>query len=118
MTESEYRFTIRPLAEGEGTGYLIEYPDLPGCMSDGETIEEAIANGADAKQAWLTTVIEDGLPVPPPTHPDAAYSGKWQIRVPRSLHRHLAERAELEGVSLNALATAFLAEGLGRKNAA
>jgi hypothetical protein len=43
-----YRFTVRPLPEEEGGGYLIEFPDLPGCMSDGETIEEAITNGIDA----------------------------------------------------------------------
>ena len=46
MKEIEYRFTIRPLSTEEGSGYLIEFPDLPGCMSDGETIGEAIANGA------------------------------------------------------------------------
>jgi antitoxin HicB len=43
-----YRFTIRPLSENKGGGYLIEFPDLPGCMSDGETIEEAIVHGLDA----------------------------------------------------------------------
>ena len=46
MSEVEYRFTVRPMTAEEGGGYLIEFPDLPGCMSDGETIEEAIANGA------------------------------------------------------------------------
>jgi antitoxin HicB len=43
MSEIEYRFTIRPLVEDKRGGYLIEFPDLPGCMSDCETIEEAIA---------------------------------------------------------------------------
>ena len=43
-----YRFTIRPLAEDEGGGYVIEFPGLPGCMSDGATIEQAITNGIDA----------------------------------------------------------------------
>jgi antitoxin HicB len=42
MSETEYAFTIRPLTAEEGGGYLIEYPDLLGCMSDGETVEEAI----------------------------------------------------------------------------
>ena len=45
-----YRFTMRPLTEEEGSGYLVEFPDLPGCMSDGETVEEAIVNGVDAMQ--------------------------------------------------------------------
>jgi antitoxin HicB len=51
MSDTEYRFTVRPLTGDEGGGHLIEFPDLPGCMSDGETIEEAIANGEDAKRS-------------------------------------------------------------------
>jgi antitoxin HicB len=45
---NRYRFTVRPLSKEEGGGYLVEYPDIPGCMSDGETIQEAIANGREA----------------------------------------------------------------------
>ena len=41
----QFQFTVRPLSKEEGGGYLVEYPDIPGCMSDGETIEEAITNG-------------------------------------------------------------------------
>ena len=49
----DYPFTIRHLSKEDGGGYLIEFPDLPGCMSDGETIEEAIANGQDAVSCWI-----------------------------------------------------------------
>jgi predicted RNase H-like HicB family nuclease len=49
----EYRVTIRPLSKDEGGGYLAEYPEIPGCMSDGETIEEAIANGKEALRDCL-----------------------------------------------------------------
>ena len=116
MTPIEYRFTMRPLTSGEGGGYLIEFPDLPGCMSDGETIEQAVANGVDAKDAWIAAMREAGRTVPPPTA-DAAetYSGKWVVRAPKSLHRGLAERARQEGVSLNALAVSMLAHGLGQR---
>ncbi len=118
MTETEYRFTIRPLSEDEGGGYLIEYPDLPGCMSDGETIEEAIANGRDAKAAWMAAMREAGRRVPPPgADPAEGYSGKWQLRTPKSLHRDLADRARREGVSLNTLAVTLLAQGLGERGA-
>ena len=48
-----YRFVVRPLTEEDGGGYLIEFPDLPGCMSDGETIEEAILSGIDAMRGWI-----------------------------------------------------------------
>ena len=67
MSETEYRFTIRPLTAEEGGGYLIEFPDLPGCMSDGETIEEVLANGEEAKQDWIAAMREAGRPVSPPT---------------------------------------------------
>jgi antitoxin HicB len=115
-TSLDYPFQIRPLPEEDGGGYLIEFPDLPGCLSDGATIEEAIANGADALRSWIATAREFGDPVPLPSQPsDEAYSGRWNMRVPKSLHRRLAERAKAEGVSLNTLAVTLLAEGLGRR---
>ena len=67
-----YRFTIRPLAEDEGGGDLIEFPDLPGCMSDGETIEEAITNGIDAMRGWIEAMRAEGHPIPRPTRSAAA----------------------------------------------
>jgi predicted RNase H-like HicB family nuclease len=63
----DYRFVVRPLSDDEGGGYLVEFPDLPGCISDGETIEEAVANGQDAKASWIAAMTEAGRPVPPPT---------------------------------------------------
>lgn len=112
----EYRFTIRPLGADEGGGFLIEYPDLPGCVSDGETIEEAIANGRDAKAAWITAMREAGRPVSPPgADPAEGYSGRWVLRTPKSLHRRLAEQAKRDGVSLNTLAVTLLAQGIGER---
>lgn len=117
MSSTDYPFAIRPLSESEGGGYLIEFPDLPGCMSDGETIEEAIANGEDAKRSWIAAMKQAGRPIPPPSETAAeGYSGKWQLRAPKSLHRKLAERAKQEGVSLNTLAVTLLAEGLGERS--
>lgn len=114
MPELEYPFTVRPLSDEDGGGYLVEYPDLPGCMSDGETIDEAVTNGADAVRCWVGAMREAGRPVPPPSAmSDDAFSGKWQQRVPKSLHRRLVERAKREGVSLNTLVIAMLSEGLG-----
>ena len=116
MNAIEYRFTVRPMTMEEGGGYLIEFPDLPGCLSDGATIEEAIANGAEAKGDWIAAMVEAGRPVPRPSaEAGEAYSGKWVLRTPKSLHRGLAERARQEGVSLNALAVAMLAQGLGQR---
>ena len=118
MTQADYPFAIRPMTAAEGGGYLIEYPDLPGCMADGETVEEAIAHGRDAQAAWIAAMREAGRPVPAPSgEPGGGYSGKWQLRTPKSLHRSLADRARREGVSLNTLAVALLAEGLGHREA-
>lgn len=119
MTKLKYPFTIRPLSKEEGGGFLIEFPDLPGCMSDGETVEEAIINGKDAMEGWIATCKKFGDPVPKPSIPApvSSYSGKVLSRFPRSLHAKLATRAKQEGVSLNQLVLSLVAEGLGMRNA-
>lgn len=108
----KYPFEIRPLTEDEGGGWLITFPDLPGCMSDGETPEDAMANGRDAVAAWLKAMQESGREVPQPSE---LPSGKFIARIPRSLHARLAARAKQEGVSMNSLVSVFLAESLGRR---
>jgi antitoxin HicB len=62
----QYQFTVRPLSKEEGGGYLVEYPDIPGCMSDGETIEETIANGREALRDCIEVFKESGRSVPRP----------------------------------------------------
>lgn len=111
----EYPFELRPLSDEEGGGWLVAYPDLPGCMSDGETPEEAMVNGKDALEAWLKAAAEIGRDVP---RPGDLPSGKFIARVPRSLHARLTARARQEGVSMNALVSSFLAESLGRREGA
>lgn len=119
MPEIQYPFTVRPLADEDGGGWLVEFPDLPGCMADGETPEEAIHEAADAVRSWIETARLKGDPIPEPSGSDlSAWSGKWVVRTPKSLHRRLSERARAEGVSLNTLAVALMAEGLGRRGAA
>jgi predicted RNase H-like HicB family nuclease len=60
----KYRINLRPLSEEDGGGWLAEAVELPGCMSDGETPEEAIRNLEGAKEAWLAVSLEKGYPVP------------------------------------------------------
>jgi antitoxin HicB len=107
------RFEIRPLTEEEGSGYLVEFPDYPGCIADGETPEAALKEGRDALKSYIETLKELGRAVP---EVGEVYGGQWRQRVPKSLHAALARRADREGVSLNMLATALLAEGLGRRS--
>ncbi len=113
----EYPFQVRPLTADEGGGYLIEFPDVPGCIADGETPAEAIVYGRDALKSVLLTMKEFGDPIPKPGGA-AASSGQWRQRVPKSMHSRLVDRAEREGVSLNTLVTAMIAEGLGRRKQA
>ena len=66
MSKPQYLFDISILPPEEGGGYLIEFPDLPGCISDGETFDEAIANGKDAMSCWIETAKQHGDEVPQP----------------------------------------------------
>jgi antitoxin HicB len=71
-----YPFEVKPLIHDDGGGFLISYPDFAECISDGETVGEAIANGADALQATIATLKADELPVPQPGSGDVA-TGKF-----------------------------------------
>ena len=110
---NSYPFTILPLSPEDCGGFAIEYPDLPGCISDGDTPEEALTNGYDAVKSYLLSCAHHGDPIPKPSEA----SGQWRQRVPRSLHARLVARARQEGVSLNTLVTAMIAEGLGKRRA-
>jgi antitoxin HicB len=88
-------------------GWVAEVLELPGAISQGETIEEAAENIRDAMAGWLSVAIEDGKPIPMPR--DTSYSGRFLIRIPSSLHARLTELAELEGVSLNQFVSNALA---------
>lgn len=85
--------------EDEG-GYVVSYPELPGCMTIGNSIEEAIKNADDAKKAWFEAALEDGTSI---TEPGALekYSGQFKLRLPKSLHKTLAENSKREGISMN-----------------
>ena len=66
MSIRDYEIHIRPLSEEEGGGYLAAVPELPGCMSDGESPEEALENVFDAIACWIEAAEEMGRAVPPP----------------------------------------------------
>ena len=102
-----YRLEIvRDDAEG---GFVASYPDLPGCITCGETEEEAVKNALDAKKVWLEAALEDGLAIPAPDSLEA-YSGQFKLRLPRSLHRALVEHSQREGISMNQYCVYLLAK--------
>lgn len=105
-----YPFEIRSLSEEDGGGYLITFPDIPGCMSDGKTPEEAIENGRDALWCVLKVYEEEGKPFPRLAD---QYSGKFVQRVPKSVHSRLESTAAREGVSINTLVQNYISYGLG-----
>lgn len=63
-----YAHVVSPLTADEGGGFLITFPDLPGCMSDGTTEAEAAANGRDAFGAWVSARADAGKPIPEPAN--------------------------------------------------
>lgn len=110
--ELPYRVVLYPAEEG---GYVAEIPNLPGCISQGETMEEALLMIQDAKNVWIESALEDGMEIPEPARGTEDYSGKLNIRIPKSLHRKLAEKAKEERVSLNQYINYQLARGTGYK---
>lgn len=118
-----YAHVITPLSEDDGGGFLITFPDLPGCMSDGETEAQAIENGRDAFLTFVSACADLGREIPAPTFraEDAQapqMSGRFVTRLPKFLHARLAARAAHEGVSINTLVVTLLAESLGRRSVA
>ena len=66
MSLEHYAIRIEPLSGDEGGGFLVTVPDLPGCMADGETVEQAIAEAHDAFEAWAMAEREDKGDLPAP----------------------------------------------------
>lgn len=93
-----YRMEI--VEDKDEGGFIVTYPDLPGCISCGETIESAVANAIDAKEVWLEAAIEEGIEINEPDSLDN-YSGQFKLRIPKSLHKSLAEHSQREGISMN-----------------
>jgi len=111
---SKYPFEIRPLSKEEGGGYMISFTDFSECISDGETIAEAIKNGMDALQETIAALESLKRPVPEPDS-GGTHSGKFIQRVPKSIHARLVMRAKQEGISMNSLVLSILAESLGKR---
>jgi len=102
-----YRMEIIPdTAEG---GYVVRFPELPGCLTCADTLEEAVRNAADCRKEWLTAAMEDGIDIPEPASEDE-YSGQFKLRIPKSLYKSLAEHSKAEGISMNQYCLYLLAK--------
>ena len=103
MTLSDYMklpYRMEIVEDQSEGGFVVSFPDLPGCLTCGETIEEAVTNAIDAKKAWLAAALEDGIEIFKPSSWEN-YSGQFKLRIPKSLHRDLAEHSKREGISMN-----------------
>lgn len=103
-------YSIDIVADPEG-GYVALFPDLPGCGTQGETLEETIAMAKEARELWLECEYDvDPGRIPLPSYPPE-YSGKFNVRIPKSLHHLLVDAAERDGVSLNQYVVMLLTRG-------
>ena len=105
-----YQVVVTPSPEG---GYSAKIPDLPGCITQGETRLEVLEMIEDAKICWLEATLDLGQSIDEPDF--SRYNGRLNLRIPKSLHKKLGERAEQEGVKLNQLAIYLMANGIGEQ---
>ena len=95
-----YNYIIHPIHDESGDYYHASVLELDGCQSTGDTIDEAMAGLKEAMEGWIETKLANGFSVPSPVDTES-FSGKFNIRIPKSLHFRLSVEAEREGVSLN-----------------
>ena len=102
-----YKIVITPDIE-EG-GFTVSCPELSGCLTCVDDINDAIPMINDAKKCWLEAALEEGMEINEPLLEDN-YSGQFKIRMPKSLHKSLAEHSKEEGISMNQYCLYLLAK--------
>jgi predicted RNase H-like HicB family nuclease len=85
--------------EAEG-GYVLSVPGLKGCMTCADNLEKGMKMLEDAKKQWFMAALESGYEIPEPNALED-YSGQFKLRLPKSLHKELAEKSKQEGISMN-----------------
>ena len=97
-----YTRMVQEMNDESGHYFYGRVLELDGCQSTGDTIEELYESLNEAMEGYIEVKLENGLPIPVPEKVDD-YSGKFNIRIPKTLHQRLAIEAGREGVSLNTL---------------
>ena len=93
-----YKMEIVP-DKDEG-GFVISFPELPGCITCADTLQEALQLAEQCKREWFIAAIENNVDIPLPLT-DENFSGQFKLRIPKSLHHSLSEHAKQEGISMN-----------------
>ena len=104
-------YRVEVVEDKEEGGYALHCPELSGCMTCADTIEQGFRMIEDAKREWFMVCLEDGITIPEPSRLED-YSGQFKLRLPKSLHRLLAQRSDEEGVSLNQYCVYLLSKGI------
>lgn len=113
LLKEPYSRVLIPEREGGYSAFVIEFP---GCVSAGDTPDEAMENLSEAMELWLEAVIEAGQSVPAPAEA-TDYSGRLNVRMPETIHRDAAVRAQIDGVSLNQWILSAISRALGESDA-
>src|SRR5262245_20365410 len=107
----KYKYKIDLVWDPEDKIYIAQVPELDGCVSHGKTEFEALRNVEKAVEGWIKTAKEFKIKIPEPI-PQRKFSGSFNVRVPKDVHRHLALKAAEEKVSLNHLISQILAKAV------
>jgi len=100
--------------ENEG-GYVLSVVELKGCLTIADDLENGMKMIEDAKKQWLIAALESGYEIPEPNKLEN-YSGQFKLRLPKSLHKELAERSKQEGISMNQYCLYLLSKNTGNFN--
>lgn len=106
-----YTVVLEKWDDGSGPYYVARIAELPHCMIDGATPEEAVSEIEAVKREWIQSNLARGLKIPEPRSRE--FSGQLRLRISPSLHRLLSDRAETEGLSLNQFMQIALAQSIG-----
>lgn len=109
----DYPFIVRP--DTDDGGYIVEFTDLRYCVGTGDTIEKAVKDALLAKSEWIKASFEAGIAIPEPNESEE-YSGRISLRIPKSLHKMVIEKAKKEGVSANQFLSHLISMSVGNKS--
>lgn len=111
----QYPLTFEPIPTEDGGGFYAYSSAFPGMTGDGATRDEAAEDIIPVLADAIKRRVESGVELPKIESDVLEYSGKLNLRIGRSLHARVANRAKSDGISINALISQFVAYGLGKR---
>lgn len=112
ILKDDYKIILSLLETEEGIEYIAEYREFPLCGGSGKTPNEAVDDAKNNLIIYIEELQELGKEIPAPIQ-ESDYSGRFTLRLSKSMHKKVAECAEREGVSLNAFITEAVSEKVG-----